>query len=62
MSKQPQFKRRATVKKTAKFPCLCQDGPFWGATLYLDEHMPATAIFTVRGETGRYVDGKWESV
>lgn len=43
-----------------KMPVLCKDGPMKGEELWIQGQ--TTAYFTYRGETGRYVEGKWEAV
>ena len=52
------IRRRAVCKKA---PMLCKDGPMKGETLWFGDTTFTSAIFTYRGETGRYVMGKWEN-
>lgn len=51
------IRRRAVCKKA---PMLCKDGPMKGETLWFGDSAFTSAIFTYRGETGRYVLGMWE--
>lgn len=37
----------------------CSGGPFSGQVITLNYHSD-TAVFTARGQTGRYVGGNWE--
>jgi len=39
----------------------CKNGPMAGVRLWLDADA-TTGFFTLHGETGRYVGGKWEAV
>lgn len=51
--------KRTPIKAgSAKSPVVCQDGPFIGEKLWLQNG--TTAYFKYRGETGRYNGGKWE--
>lgn len=50
---------RWAFKQSIKKPFLCQNGPLAGEKLYLTDG--ATAVFTIAGETGKYVNGVWES-
>lgn len=43
-----------------KAPFICQGGPMSMVTLYLQTD-GATLCFILRGEVGRYIDGKWEA-
>ena len=49
-----------SAKTVKKVPFLCKDGPFFLETLYLHSD-GSSAIFTYRGETGRYINGKWHA-
>ena len=50
--------------RSTKAPYNCRGGPLNGHTLYLED--PGTVVFTMRGQTGRYVqagnviDLKWK--
>lgn len=50
-----RINKSRTVGKTAY---TCIGGPMNGETLYLSTD--TTAMFNYKGETGRYVGGKWE--
>lgn len=53
-------KMRGTTKATPKTAMFCLNGPMSGSTLYVTS--PITLPFTYKGQTGRYVAGKWEAV
>jgi len=53
-------KNGTASKVTKKIPVQCVNGPWRDRILYLQEDR-CTAIFSYRGETGRYVGGKWEA-
>lgn len=44
-------------KISKKSPQLCKDGPMVGETLWFGDTTLTSAIFTYRGETGRYIGG-----
>jgi len=44
------------VRKDAYF---CEDGPFKGHLLYLTDG--TTMVFSASNQTGRYVNGQWQS-
>lgn len=61
--------KKRTPRTVKKHPVLCKNGPMVGETLYLSydglNMTPApilrTAYITYRGETGRYVNGEWQT-
>jgi hypothetical protein len=53
-------KMRGTTKATTKVGMYCTDGPMSGHKLYVTSLV--TLPFTYKGQTGRYVAGKWEAV
>lgn len=53
----PNLKTKKT--KGRKRPIKCQDGPLIGHTLWLTES--ETAVFTIKGQTGQYKEGKWNA-
>ena len=44
-----------------KAPMVCKNGPMGGETLWFGDSTYTSAIFTYRGETGRYINGKWHA-
>lgn len=52
-------KRITTIRAVSKTAYHCVGGPMNGETLYLSTD--TTAMFNYKGETGRYVGGKWEA-
>ena len=42
-----------------KSPMPCKNGPMQGETLWFDDSIFTSAIFTYRGDTGRYIKGDW---
>jgi len=50
-----QLKTRKTVRKHKIY---CSDWPLKGEWLYLSDN--ATAVFTINGQRGRYINGDWE--
>ena len=44
-----------------KAPVTCKNGPMVGETLWFGDTTFTSAIFTYRGETGRYINGKWHA-
>ena len=49
-----------TSKRTVKTAMYCQDGPMRQHKLFVTSEN--TLPFTYKGQTGRYVAGKWEAV
>jgi len=60
MKVKTKIKARRNSTACRKEPVVCKDGPMEGEKLWLQ--YGTTAYFTYRGETGRYVFGKWEAV
>lgn len=44
-----------------KAPRLCENGPMAGETLWFGDATFTSAIFSYRGKTGRYINGKWHA-
>lgn len=54
-------KRATRVSRACKkAPIICKDGPMSGETLWFGDTTFTSAFFTYRGQTGRYVGGKWQ--
>jgi hypothetical protein len=55
--------KRLGKANLVKKPHQLHNGPFDGATLYLDAHSDgATLWFRVRDSIGRYFNGQWEAM
>jgi len=57
MKKKNHTKELARSKSAYK----CVDGPFKGATLWLDQ-LGTTLPLTIKGQTGRYIGGRWNAI
>lgn len=51
--------KKTYVNRAKKQPWLCEDGPYKGQKLWLTDG--TTMVFSANNQTGRYVNGQWQS-
>lgn len=49
------FSHKQKVSPEKPFNCSCESGPYDGEGMILYRSSPATAVFSAKGHTGRYV-------
>lgn len=56
--RRPSFRRLLSSIRITKVVKLLEGGPMHGVKLYMSD-TSSTLPFTYKGQTGRYLDGKW---